>query len=708
MLSQLFWAGLVLYLYLVGTSLYRLFFPTQCGHSTHPLFCVRPLLQQGERSRQGQSLCPLLQVPRVSPPPRTSLTPPCSACLPVTPPDTPLHLLVYASTSGEATGVDKLRALGDDSAPLLLSLRDLVPPTAATGAVTHRLPVPLHRLGVRTNSTSVFLHAFLFSAAHPAEAGPVGYVTVPLIRHMPARTATPKLLLAAANAAAAAANGSAPQLLNTTGGLAPSGDDVAVVEEDAQASELEAWVDDGLTWPHGSLAPHLRPSVVLRLAHPTPGLQRGSFPGELSSFVVALEDSPQVRRGRSAEEAAMPQLLAYRPLFGLDELSITRRQWRLVSRNGSAADPEVVFRLQPVSLGGFAFYQQMSVAVQQMQGALALTEDDTDDIRAMVSGENLKIWALTTVIGLLHTIFSYLAFKNDIGFWKKRSSLEGLSIRTFFSNLVCQTIIFAKLCDSGNVSWIILGESGLGCCLEAWKVSKIAARRGMLRLGYWRPGLAAEEEAAAAAAAQEKPPPDGNGASSAVVPALHPGGIVPMTALETATDEADAKAMRWLLLGMWPLITCWGCYSLLYRPHKSWLSWLLHTAGNGVYLYGFVAMCPQLYINYRLKSVAHLPWRAMGYKVFNTIIDDVFAFAIAMPWSHRLACFRDDVVFLVFVYQMWIYPVDKSRPNEFGRAYDDDHKMGGDGADAQQAAAVEGEKQEEKEPALDPVQKKTQ
>jgi hypothetical protein len=41
------------------------------------------------------------------------------------------------------------------------------------------------------------------------------------------------------------------------------------------------------------------------------------------------------------------------------------------------------------------------------------------------------------------------------------------------------------------------------------------------------------------------------------------------------------------------------------------------------------------------------PWQA-----FNTFVDDVFAFAIAMPISHRIACLRDDVVFVVFLYQV--------------------------------------------------------
>ena len=74
----------------------------------------------------------------------------------------------------------------------------------------------------------------------------------------------------------------------------------------------------------------------------------------------------------------------------------------------------------------------------------------------------------------------------------------------------------------------------------------------------------------------------------------------------------------------------------------------------------------QLYLNYKMKSVAHLPWRQMTYKFLNTIIDDLFAFVIKMPVLHRLSVFRDDIVFLIYMYQRWIYRVDKKRANEFG------------------------------------------
>ena len=73
-------------------------------------------------------------------------------------------------------------------------------------------------------------------------------------------------------------------------------------------------------------------------------------------------------------------------------------------------------------------------------------------------------------------------------------------------------------------------------------------------------------------------------------------------------------------------------------------------------------------MNFR-QSVAHMPMKAMIYKTLSTVVDDLFAyvprfateailtlrpdsFCIKMPILHRLACFRDDVAFLVFLYQV--------------------------------------------------------
>lgn len=124
---------------------------------------------------------------------------------------------------------------------------------------------------------------------------------------------------------------------------------------------------------------------------------------------------------------------------------------------------------------------------------------------------------------------------------------------------------------------------------------------------------------------------------------------------EEATDLHDANFMKQLSkYVLIPLVIMGAIYSLLYTEHKSWYSWVIQSAANGVYAFGFLFMLPQLFINYKLKSVAHLPWRAFMYKAFNTFIDDLFAFLItSIPTSHRLAAFRDDVVFIIYLYQRW-------------------------------------------------------
>ena len=65
----------------------------------------------------------------------------------------------------------------------------------------------------------------------------------------------------------------------------------------------------------------------------------------------------------------------------------------------------------------------------------------------------------------------------------------------------------------------------------------------------------------------------------------------------------------------------------------------------------------------------------MSYKFINTFIDDLFAFVIKMPLMHRLACLRDDIIFLIFLYQRRVYRTDFSRVNEFGQCEQPSQEM---------------------------------
>lgn len=128
-------------------------------------------------------------------------------------------------------------------------------------------------------------------------------------------------------------------------------------------------------------------------------------------------------------------------------------------------------------------------------------------------------------------------------------------------------------------------------------------------------------------------------------------------------------------------------------------------------------MTPQLFRNYYLKSVEYMPWRVLCCQFVNTFVDDVAAYVIRMPKMHRYALrcklayacffgalhgrrasggqrtqhmfswpdvspcryltdtcgwfcaclrmsvFRDDIVFLILMYQRWLYR-NQRRPEE--------------------------------------------
>jgi hypothetical protein len=112
---------------------------------------------------------------------------------------------------------------------------------------------------------------------------------------------------------------------------------------------------------------------------------------------------------------------------------------------------------------------------------------------------------------------------------------------------------------------------------------------------------------------------------------------------------------------LFPLLGGYTVYSVLYNEHKGWYSFVLNTLVGAIYTFGFIQMTPQLYINYRLKTVEHMPSKALFYRFLNTIIDDLFSFIITMPTLHRLSCFRDDVIFFIYLYQRWVYRIDKTR-----------------------------------------------
>lgn len=265
-------------------------------------------------------------------------------------------------------------------------------------------------------------------------------------------------------------------------------------------------------------------------------------------------------------------------------------------------------------------------------------------IKEILLDTNPWLLGVTVVVSIAHLILETLAFGSDIAHYRKKKDNVGISVRSILANVFMQAVIFLYLVDnSQNTSWMILGSQGIGILIEFWKITTIVNVR---------------------------------------VRPTQPGSLIPyrlvfedkykLSETEEKTKEYDEIAFKYMYIAGVPLLIAYAVYSLYYDSHKSWYSFIITTLVGSVYAYGFLMMVPSLYINYRLKSVAHMPGKAMMYKFLNTFIDDLFAFTIKMPFLHRLATLRDDVIFFIYIYQRWAYKIDYTRVNEFGQGGEDD------------------------------------
>ncbi|XP_030400249.1 cleft lip and palate transmembrane protein 1 isoform X3 [Gopherus evgoodei] len=262
------------------------------------------------------------------------------------------------------------------------------------------------------------------------------------------------------------------------------------------------------------------------------------------------------------------------------------------------------------------------------------SDEEQDSVKVALLETNPYLLALTIIVSIVHSIFEFLAFKNDIQFWNSRQSLEGLSVRSVFFGVFQSLVVLLYILDN-ETNFVVQVSVFIGLLIDLWKITKVMDVR-----------LDRDDKVA---------------------------GIFPRltfkdksTYIESSTKVYDDMAFRYLSWILFPLLGCYAVYSLLYMEHKGWYSWVLSMLYGFLLTFGFITMTPQLFINYKLKSVAHLPWRMLTYKALNTFIDDLFAFVIKMPMMYRIGCLRDDVIFFIYLYQRWIYRVDLTRVNEFG------------------------------------------
>lgn len=338
---------------------------------------------------------------------------------------------------------------------------------------------------------------------------------------------------------------------------------------------------------------HWHPNLTINMVTDQTNWVQGSVPPPLDEFIFFLPD----------ENKYIP------PLFFNDYWNMLRDYTPI---NDTVEELDLVLTVQPLSLFKWQLY-----TAQSMRDKLGMfaslggdeQDEDQDTVKELLLDTSPYLLGLTVAVSLLHSVFELLAFKNDIQFWNNRKSLEGLSVRSVFFNVFQSLIVLAYVFDN-EANTMVRISCFIGLLIEIWKINKVVD----IKIDRENPWLG-------------------------VIPRItyaDKGSYV-----QSSTRIYDKMAFKYLSWACFPLLFGYAIYSLLYNEHKGWYSFVLNMLYGYLLTFGFIMMTPQLFINYKLKSVAHLPWRMMSYKFLNTFIDDIFAFVIKMPTMYRLGCFRD-------------------------------------------------------------------
>ena len=359
------------------------------------------------------------------------------------------------------------------------------------------------------------------------------------------------------------------------------------------------------------------PNLTLNLLDDQTAWVKDSVPSPLDQYITFL-----------------PGENFYKPVLYINDY------WNYVSDympiNETTPQLEYHITFAPISMFRWQMYISQNMRSQWNQylgDSVEQSDQEQDMLKRTLQETNPYLLGLTMIVSLVHSVFEFLAFKNDIQFWKSRKTLEGLSVRSIFFNVFQSLIVLLYVLDN-ETNTIVVVSCFVGLLIEAWKITKVVdiKRHPTKKWGPF-PAITFEDKS---------------------------------SYVQSDTKQYDRLAFQYLSWALFPLLGCYAIYSLFYSEHKGWYSFVLNIAYGFLLTFGFIMMTPQLFINYKMKSIAHLPWRMLTYKALNTFIDDIFAFVIKMPTLYRLGCLRDDIIFFIYLYQRWIYPIDHSRVNEFG------------------------------------------
>ncbi|XP_054710215.1 putative lipid scramblase CLPTM1 [Uloborus diversus] len=131
---------------------------------------------------------------------------------------------------------------------------------------------------------------------------------------------------------------------------------------------------------------------------------------------------------------------------------------------------------QPLSLFRWQLYTAQAMRSRWTsffgQDLLEESDEDQDYMKEALLETSPILLGLTGVITMVHSIFEFLAFKNEIQFWNNRKSLEGLSVRSVFFNVFQSIVVLLYVLDN-DTNMVVRFSVFIGLIIEIWKIHKV-------------------------------------------------------------------------------------------------------------------------------------------------------------------------------------------------------------------------------------------
>ena len=75
-----------------------------------------------------------------------------------------------------------------------------------------------------------------------------------------------------------------------------------------------------------------------------------------------------------------------------------------------------------------------------------IQEKDTDEVKGIFADTNMALLMVTFAVSAVHLLFDFLAFKNDISFWKGRTNMVSITNNGLqFDSNILKIAVFMKM-----------------------------------------------------------------------------------------------------------------------------------------------------------------------------------------------------------------------------------------------------------------------